>query len=103
MWSCKLAIDARGGDHNFTKKWHTLQSGLGFSEIEVLEQLANLLERDEEDDGEGPLARDRRDEPLVERQGTLGAHGLDGAVERAGVGRRPKGVESPPGHENRGL
>lgn len=44
---------------------------LGLSEVEVLEQLPDLLQRDEEHDGEGSLSRHRRNEALVQRQRAL--------------------------------
>jgi hypothetical protein len=57
------------------------------SELDALEDLAHLLERDEEHNGEGPLAHHGGDEPLVQRHGSLRPDGLEGAVDGAGVGR----------------
>uniref|UniRef100_A0A8R7UHH7 Uncharacterized protein n=1 Tax=Triticum urartu TaxID=4572 RepID=A0A8R7UHH7_TRIUA len=57
------------------------------SELGVLENLAHLLQGDEEHDGEGPLARHRGDEPLVERHHALRPHRLERAVQGPGVRR----------------
>jgi hypothetical protein len=62
-------------------------AGCTVLELDALEDLAHLLERDEEHDGEGALPHHGGDEALVQRHGALGVHGLECAVHGAGVGR----------------
>ncbi|RLM61049.1 hypothetical protein C2845_PM14G17090 [Panicum miliaceum] len=91
-WQRAITRSSRRGGRPVTRRWRRLSSSSSSwwpaaSELDALEDLAHLLERDEEHDGEGALAHHGGDEPLVQGHGPLGPHGLERAVHGAGVRR----------------
>lgn len=93
-WQQNVAVTARGLLLLLLLLFVITHHHIAGLQLPKARELVDLLEGDEEDELPGAEAHVGGQEALVERQGTLCAHGLDSAVQgpcRAWSGRRAKG------------